>query len=147
MNKMKLKLSSVLEDCLEAIYIITAVDKMPAARVTDISRLMSVNKCNVTSNMKILGELGMVNYSQYRWITLTVKGKRIAKTIYSRHVELVKFFSEILGLPDEVSERNACKMEHLMDTFSMQRLNIFVKFIRNNISMRYNQGIKNFVKV
>ncbi len=143
-RKKNTQLSPVQEDYLEAIYIIIHIEKNPAARVTDIANELKVNKSNVSNTMKVLSEAGYVNYNTYRWITLTEKGYREAKTIYGRHQDLIVFFHDVLGLDEKTAEENACRIEHSIDNLSMSRLKQFAKFIKTHGKLKYNKDLKQF---
>lgn len=45
------------------------------------------------------------------YITITEKGMEISEKIYSRHNTLTELFIR-LGVPDDIAEEDACKIEH-----------------------------------
>ena len=48
-------------------------------------------------------------------IHLTEKGREQAEKIYGRHQLLTAFLKEIAGVPENMAEENACRMEHILD--------------------------------
>ena len=123
----KTKLTASLEDYVEAIYNIAS--KQGAARVTDIAADLDVAKSSVTAALKNLSARGLVNYDPYSIVTLTGEGRAAARRVVRRHVILEKFLEEVLALPREVAEANACRLEHAMETEVVDRLLEFVEFI------------------
>ena len=83
-------ISASLEDYIEAIYIISHENKV--ARVTDISKMLKVRRSSVTGALKTLSSKGIVNYTPYRYITLTDKGEKLGKEMFKRHKAIRNFF-------------------------------------------------------
>ena len=42
------------------------------------------------------------------------------------------FFSEVLGVPEEIAESDACKVEHLISDHIGEALSKFVRFLRSD---------------
>lgn len=120
-----LNLSASLEDYLEAISRI--VTEKHAARVKDISRRLKVNMSSVSGALHLLAERKLINYAPYEVVTLTPKGKTIAKDIIHRHDTLKYFFTKVLSIDEKLADETACKMEHAMTKKILRR---FIKFIR-----------------
>ena len=99
------ELSSTQEDYLEAIYLIAL--KKHAARAKDISGALQVRASSVTSALRTLAALELVNYTPYDIITLTDKGEQTAREIYSRHTALRKFLITVLGVDAEEADKAA----------------------------------------
>jgi len=144
MIKRQKKLSQVLEDYLEAIYILTIIKKQPVARVTDIAEFLKVNKSNVSNNMKLLAKQEYINYDIYHWITLTKKGEKTAKSVYAKHNALINFFNKVLGINKNVSEENACRIEHFADDILIKRMCKLSTFLEKNKVLKFDKKTKNF---
>lgn len=108
------------EDYLEAILNIETEDS--GARITDIAEYLGVSKPSVNRAMKVLCEKGYVNHETYGKITLTEKGRAYASMVYKRHTVLVRFLKEILNVSDDVSERDACLIEHDVSSETMEKI-------------------------
>ena len=135
-------LSESLEDYLETILILSSKSEHAFARVRDIASARSVSAASVSSALKRLSDMGLVNYVQREYITLTPKGKDAANRVYARHRILTRLFHEILQLPLEIAEKDACSMEHSLSQQSMDRLVRFFEFL--NVSP---PGPRNFVEL
>jgi DtxR family Mn-dependent transcriptional regulator len=122
-------LTASLEDYIEAVYNIEG--RQGAARVTDIAEDLGVAKSSVTGALRGLSSRGLVNYDPYSLITLTDEGKAVAERVARRHSILARFLEEVLGLPANVAQENACRVEHAMSPEVADRLLKFVEFVEN----------------
>ncbi len=125
----KAKLTSSLEDYLEAILLLVRENRV--ARVRDIAKHLGVGMPSVTSALKGLAKRKLVNYDPYQVVTLTDRGREVAGEISGRHVALRRFFADVLGLDSETADANACRMEHAVDNALFERLTRFAEFIRS----------------
>lgn len=123
------QLSASLEDYLETIYIIAK--QKGAARPKDIADRLNVRAASVTGALKTLAEKKLVNYAPYDVVTLTDAGKSIAKKISGKHEALLRFFTNVLGIPSEDADDIACKMEHIIPDPVMERFVRFAEFAEN----------------
>ena len=124
---MSIELSAALEDYLERIYLIE--EKKHAARAKDIAMALDVRASSVTSALRNLSALGLVNYAPYDIITLTDKGKVMAQEIFSRHTALRNFLEKVLGVDAEEADRTACKMEHAVSRAVMERFSKYADYV------------------
>ena len=123
----QIKLSSSLEDYLEAIFNLSNEGKV--ARSKDIAELLDVSKSSVTGALKILSERGLVNYKPYDPITLTEHGYAIASTIAKKHDVIKSFFIEVLGVEDSIAQKAACDAEHSLGSEITNKLLDFIEFV------------------
>jgi DtxR family Mn-dependent transcriptional regulator len=123
----KKKLSSTMEDYLEAIF--NLEEDRKAVRVKDIAKKMMVKLPTVTSMMNTLVHRGLINHEKYEYVELTKKGKRIAKEVYRRHVIFRDFLMGILNIDPKTAEEDACKMEHVVSHVTLERFVKFMEFV------------------
>ena len=97
------------EDYLEQILML--LETRGHARSIDIATERKVSKPTVSIAMKKLRENGYIRMSSDNYISLTDKGYAIARKIYNRHQALTKYLVQ-LGVPDEIAQEDACKIEH-----------------------------------
>jgi DtxR family Mn-dependent transcriptional regulator len=126
---LKKPLTASQEDYLEAIYHISA-EKM-AARAKDISDRLKVRASSVTGALRALGAAGLVNYAPYDLITLTDKGKIVAKEVVRRHQALEKFLVKVLGVEPGEADKAACKMEHTVPKAIVDRFVKYAEYVEN----------------
>ena len=116
-----------MEDYLEAIAKMGGTRKV--ARVKQISEVLGVKMPSVTSALKKLSEQELVKHERYGHIKLTPQGDKVARDVISRHEALARFFMQALSINQETAEKDACKIEHVISSLSMERLAKFVEFI------------------
>ena len=117
-----------VEDYLEVIY--RLIDEKGYARIFDISASLNVKPPSVTEMVQKLAKEGYVKYTRYQTITLTNKGREVAKNVYRRHKTLTEFL-KILGVEEEIAEKDACEIEHSLHPETVERLTKFVEFVKN----------------
>jgi DtxR family Mn-dependent transcriptional regulator len=127
MERYRPALSASLEDYLEAIYHIE--DRKQAARAKDIAVSLDVRGASVTGALQALAKRKLINYAPYDVITLTSRGRHLARGVVSRHQVLHKFFVDVLDVDSEVAEKAACRMEHSLPRGIFERLIGFVEYL------------------
>jgi len=105
------------------------MEEKQAARAKDIAQRLQVRASSVTGALRLLAERGLVNYAPYDLITLTPRGKKIAKDIVFRHEALRDFFVKVLSVDENAADETACKMEHVIPRNIVDRLTKFVEFV------------------
>ena len=120
-------LSSTMEDYLETVLNLEKSKKF--VRVKDIAQKMDVKLPTVTSMLNNLVERGLINHEKYEYVELTKKGKRIAKDVYRRHVIFRDFLTCILNIDPKTAEEDACKMEHVVSSVTLERFVKFMEFV------------------
>ncbi|TVQ21982.1 MAG: metal-dependent transcriptional regulator [Spirochaetaceae bacterium] len=99
-----------------------------AARVTDIAAIAAVNKASVSAALKVLAAKNLVNYAPYDLVTLTDEGHGIAEELDRRFRTLTRFMIDVLGLPADQAEENACSLEHDVSASLSSRLSRFIEY-------------------
>ena len=92
------------------------------ARVTGISTRFGVTKATVSQTVKKLMNHGLVIKDVNGAILLTDSGKAKAIEVRNRNLIIKDFLTEVLGVDNKVSERDACKMEHLVSRETIEKL-------------------------
>jgi DtxR family Mn-dependent transcriptional regulator len=116
-----------MEDYLEAIAKLG--EGRNVVKVKQLSQMMGVKMPSVTSALKKLSEQELVEHERYGHIKLTPEGDEVARDVICRHEALTRFFAQALGIDQETAEEDACKIEHVISSLSMERLAKFVEFI------------------
>ena len=94
---------------LETIYVLSKT--MTAVRSIDVGEHMGFSKPSVSRAIGLLKNGGMVEVNAYGHLTLTDAGRAVAERTYERHRLLKEYFVRI-GVPDDVADADACKIEH-----------------------------------
>ena len=79
-----------------------------------IADRLGVKMPSVTQSLKRLAEMGLINYSPRKAVTLTGKGESFARELHCRHEILEEFFKKI-GCPPGKASEIACLVEHDID--------------------------------
>lgn len=142
MNKENKKLSSNMEDYLEAIA--SLKKKEGVARVRDISRLLAVKSSSVNAALGTLSKKGLVRHEKYGYVNLTSIGEKIASNVQRKHDLLLKFLTEILNISDSEALQDACRMEHAISSKTFDRLTKFIQFVETGLDGGRPQWLKSF---
>lgn len=97
------------EDYVEAVAQLEA--EHGECRGADLARLFAVSHVTVTKTIARLKDEGLVDTRPYGPISLTTKGRRLARESQRRH-ELVLAFLQAIGVSEEVARIDAEGIEH-----------------------------------
>jgi DtxR family Mn-dependent transcriptional regulator len=92
------------------------------ARVTSISERFGVTKATVSQTVKRLMKHGLVTKDMNGAILLTDLGKEKAIDVRSRNRVIQGFLTEVLGVDKQISEKDACEIEHLISCQTLEKL-------------------------
>lgn len=119
------KISSSLEDYLEAIYEIYC--EKQGVKAIDVSKKLNVGRSSVTEALKTLAQKELVNYSRYGVLSLTEDGEKEAKKVIEKHRILYSFFKNTLKLEESEAQENACRVEHVLSENAFDAMIDFMK--------------------
>lgn len=119
------KLSSSLEDYLEAIYIL--VQQGGEVRLTDVADFLNVSQPSVSRAIGTLKDAGLVVHESYGQISLSPKGKTQAKKVLGRHMLFKRFLTDTLGVDEATAEKDACRMEHVVSGETIEKLYAYLE--------------------
>lgn len=112
------------ENYLETILILSK--KLPVVRSVDIATELGFKKSSVSIAMKNLREKNHITVTDAGFIYLTDSGREIAEMIYERHQFLSEWLIR-LGVPSEIANQDACKIEHVISKESFDAIKKHVK--------------------
>jgi DtxR family Mn-dependent transcriptional regulator len=118
------KLSPTMEHYLGIIYMLQK--DHGHAHVKTIAEKSENKMPSVTEALRKLKWAGFINYTRYSCVTLTNKGVRHARRLYDDHLTLYGFFRNILGVREDIAEKDACLIEHVINRQTLQKLREFV---------------------
>lgn len=104
---------------LEAILVLAK--KSGYVRSIDVSEYLGYSKPSVSRAMGILREGGYILMEKDGAITLTDSGKKLAETIYERHMVLSELLIR-LGVDEKTATDDACRIEHVISDESFQAI-------------------------
>ena len=107
-----MELTDAIQDYLKEIYKLEAAGRRPTTSA--LARRLDVSAPSVTSMVKKLALLGLVEHERYRGVTLTARGERVALEVIRHHRLLEQYLVETLGLPIDAVHAEADRLEHAL---------------------------------
>ena len=120
---MKNNITSGLEDYLEYIY--TEIANGVNLRAVDIANHFGFSRSTVSEALIRLADLDLITYEARQGIKITTKGIFEAQKIIEKHQVLTTFFNKILNINLEISSKNACRIEHVIDDEVIEKVKEF----------------------
>ena len=113
-------LSATMEDYLEAIYRLSAGGG--DCSVSSIATALEVKRPSVSKAIRRLKRQGLVVQAPYGRVRVTAEGRRVAQYQIRCHEAITRFLTQVLRLPPELAEHDACLMEHAISAQTAERL-------------------------
>jgi len=123
-------LSANMEDYIEAIYRLSKSGS--GCRVSAIAEALDVKRPSVSKALKRLHQQGLVSHLPYGKVRVTEQGCSVAERQVRNHKVLTRFMCEVLGLPTELAEHDACLMEHAISNETVERLVEFISHLEEH---------------
>ncbi|WP_442481673.1 manganese-binding transcriptional regulator MntR [Aeoliella sp. SH292] len=118
------------EDYVEAVAQIEG--ESGACRGADLARLFEVSHVTVTKTIARLKDEGLVDTRPYGPITLTPRGRRMARESQRRH-DIVLAFLQAIGVGEETARIDAEGIEHHV---SQETLKCFERVLKKNTAKK-----------
>jgi len=109
---------------LETIHVLGL--KENRVRSIDIVNELEYSKPSVSVAMKNLRTQGYIAIDEDGYITLTAKGRKIAETMYERHIAISDWLI-YLGVDKKTAVNDACKMEHVISDKSFTAIKKYIE--------------------
>ena len=93
-------------------------------RSVDLASHTGYSKPSISRAIGLLKAENLITVSEEGYIDLTDKGAQLAERIYERHTFLTEFFQR-LGVPIQIADEDACKIEHVISEESFEALKRF----------------------
>lgn len=127
--KEKETITQSVEDYLERIY--ELIEAKGYARVSDIAQALNFSRPSVTIMVQRLDRMGFLRYERYRGLSLTAKGREVARRIQRRHVILTEFFT-LLEIDRNVIAHDVEGIEHHLSSESLERLETILEYWKSH---------------
>ena len=133
-----------IEDYVELVYDLQIGKER--VHTNDIASALEVNPASVTEIFHKLSDEGYIDYEKYGGVTLTDKGRKIAKDTKRRH-DALKEFLTLIGVNEEIAGKDACEMEHILHRSTMDAVIKFVETIKNcQITPFWLERLREYIK-
>ena len=117
-----------IENYVEHVYEIQ--QERGRVHTSDIACALQISPASVTEVLQKLGIKGYLDYEKYAGTLLTKKGENLARKVKKRH-RVLKEFLLLLGVDAKVAERDACEMEHVLNSGTIETAVKFVETIKS----------------
>jgi Mn-dependent DtxR family transcriptional regulator len=107
-------------------------------RSIDIVNELEYSKPSVSVAMKNLRAKKYIEIDAGGYITLTDKGRKIAETMYERHVAISGWLIS-LGVDKKTAVHDACKMEHAMSEKSFTAIKKYIDQTNYNVQIKKSE--------
>ena len=107
-------ISSALEDYLESIYEISK--QKTSVRITDIALALKISKPSVNRAVNTLKKQGLVSHEP-----------ELGEAVYHRHTMIKKFLVNVLHIPEDDAEKEACQIEHNISQNTVEKMKSFME--------------------
>ena len=124
-------ITSGLQDYIELIY--NSSSNNINIKAVDIANHFKISRASVSEALIRLADLDLIVYEGRKGIKITEKGEKEAKNILKKHLILEKFFNEVLEVSSEISSKNACRIEHVIDEELIDKIEDFTDFYLKNV--------------
>lgn len=128
-----------IEEYIETIFLLE--QRYGRAQTGMIAAQMGVKPPSTTEMLRKLQTEGLVHYESYTGATLTGRGKTMARELMQKH-RVIANLLEIMGIDRELAEADACEIEHHVSPESLDRLEKFVEFVRQDATV--TESIRRF---
>lgn len=98
-------------------------------RSSDVAEALGITKASVSCMMKRLRDEGYITKEKYGTVTLTEKGHREATSVKRRYNLLKSFFVTILGVDTVTAAEDACQIEHIISSESLNKIDEHLNFL------------------
>lgn len=102
------------------------------ARVSDVARQLGITRGSVSISLQPLKKAGLVVQDENRHLRLSEQGQALVGAIKTKRLLAQRMFVEVLGVPAEQAEIDACKLEHLLSNETARHILSFLKFLDSN---------------
>lgn len=126
-DMVKQLLSESQQDYLK--IVLDLINEKKVARTKEIAHRKGVSMPSVTEAMQKLSQENYVQYSAREFIELTPKGEEAAHRLTSKYAFLKHFLVDVLGIQDEIADKDACKLEHHLEKSTLDRFILLYQFL------------------
>ena len=104
------------------------------ARVRDLAQGLGVSPATVSSVLKKLEKMRLVDHERYGVIALTPAGRKVAECIVERFDTVRAVLVEVFGVDPKTAAVDACMMEHAVSPLTVKRMQALLESVRSGRS-------------
>ncbi len=118
------------------------------ARGIDVANYLDISRSSVSVTLHKLLAKGYIVEDDNKFYQLTSEGKELANDVLNIRGIVKSFFTDVLGLSEDLAEEDACKIEHLLSHETGEKLSKFLDFFlsADTVSKEFRIKFKNILK-
>jgi DtxR family Mn-dependent transcriptional regulator len=116
----KHELTESIEEYVEGIWRLQR--ELGTVGTGELARYMNVAPASVTTMLKRLSELRLVEHVRYEGVRITEKGEALAVDLLRKHRVIERLLVDFVGLPWHGVHNLACKLEHYISLDVAERI-------------------------
>ncbi len=97
-------------------------------RGVDIAKYLNISRSSVSITIHKLVKKGYIREDENKFYHFTEKGRALINNVLSKRKIIRLFFEKVLNIPEKIAEEEACKVEHLLEEETGQKLMNFIGF-------------------
>lgn len=115
-------------------------------RGVDIATFLNISRSSVSITIKKLLTKGYVREDENKFYHFTEHGKELINDVLSKRRIIQLFFNNVLAIDENLSESEACKVEHLLEEETGQKLMSFMGYFLSNhpAAVNFRKQFTNF---
>lgn len=117
-------LSDRTSDYLETIYLLSL--RQDTVGISQVAAARGVTVPTARAAVRRLKDDGCIRQERYGKILLTDAGRERAARVYGTHSTLFRFLRDVLGVPADTADADACRLEHGLSDETLGRLMAFL---------------------
>ena len=106
------------------------------ARLIDVARELQISPPTLSVGVRALETRGLVVHDDQRFLMLTEEGERLARQVHHRFHVMRVFLAEVLGVPAEQADHEACRLEHDVSGATAERVLDLLKLLHEDVELR-----------
>ncbi len=117
------------------------------ARSVDVANYLNISMGSTSITLNKLEKKGLIKKENKKFLELSIDAHELIKEILSVRKALKLFYNEILHLPEELAEEEACKSEHLFNRETAEKLISFIGLLLSNdpASKKFREKFGSFI--
>lgn len=115
------------ENYLETILVMKERRTDSIVRAVDVANELRFSKPSVSRGLGQLKDKGLITIAPSGCIEFTPEGLEKARNIFHRHQILTAMLQEVAGVPSDIAQRDACRVEHVISDETMVGIEKYLK--------------------
>ena len=124
----------------------TLIKENGYARGVDVAKYLDITRGSVSITLHKLIDKEYIFEDDNKFVKLTDFGQQYVESVISQRRTLILFFTEILDIPRDTAEADACRIEHLLSQKSGEKLIMFMHYLLSDSPEAhvFRKGFRNF---